>query len=128
MPFLKYIENYQEDLLMIIENCKVNIKQNEDKIKELLRNQHNEQKGRIYVLSEYSELKNKIRMINKELNKHIELYEIANNKINYILMIKNHENDIKEINKTLKSQQQKNIIILSILIISIIINFSSIYR
>jgi len=94
MSLVSSIQNYQQDLSIIIDSCKKNIKLNEEKMKDLL---INKEKDTLYILSEYKDLKNKIKLINKEFYKHNQLLEIVNDKMNYIYMIKNHDIDINEL-------------------------------
>jgi len=119
MSLVSSIQNYQQDLTLIIDGCKKNIKLNEEKTKELL---INKEKDTLYILSEYKELKNKIKMINKEFYKYNQLLEITNDKMNYIFMIKKHDIEINELKKIIKYQQ------IQIICISIISLFYVIYN
>jgi hypothetical protein len=117
MSLVSSIQNYQQDLSSIIDNCKKNIKLNEEKMKELL---INKERDTLYILSEYKELKNKIKMINKEFYKHNQLLEITNDKMNYIFMIKKHDIDIGELKNLKNIIKFQQIQIIGISIISLL--------
>ena len=79
----------------------------------------NKDKEAYYILSEYTELKNKIKMINKDFYKYNQLLEITNDKMNYIFMIKKHDLEINELKPLINIIRFQQIQIIGISIISL---------